>query len=48
MLFSLKYVHRLKWNGFLQSLLWSSFGVLFMVLYPWKPHLMTLLGGIFL
>ena len=34
MLFSIKYVHRLKWNGLYQSLMWSCFGIMFMLLYP--------------
>ena len=48
MLFSIKYVHRLKWNGFYQSLMWSCFGIMFMILYPVSPELMTFIGGIML
>lgn len=48
MLFSIKYVHRLKWNGLYQSLMWSCFGIMFMLLYPVSPKLMTFIGGIML
>lgn len=48
MLFSIKYVHRLKWNGLYQSLMWSCFGIMFMLLYPVSPELMTFIGGIML
>ena len=46
MLFSIKYVHRLKWNGLYQSLMWSCFGIMFMLLYPVSPDLMTFIGGV--
>ena len=48
MLFSIKYVHRLKWNGLYQSLMWSCFGIMFMLLYPVSPDLMTFIGGVML